>query len=83
MEAVLAKATLSSPQNMEGCATTKELRKLSNKYRRIQHCKELQKLSREDYGPEIERLQNIIEKDAAEEEELKQHIEELERAVKK
>ena len=57
MQIVLAKATLSSPQNLEGCATTKELRETTNKIRRISRLKSLKALERKDLQEEIKGLE--------------------------
>ena len=82
MPVILAKTALSSTQNMEGCATTKELRDLTNRSRRIQRLKHLKALGKKEHLDEIKRLEKKIGGDEGKEKEIKERVEVLEKVTK-
>ena len=63
MNVVLGKATLSCPQNMSGCATTKELRETTNRIRRIRRWKNLTTLERKGLQEVIDKLHDQVKED--------------------
>ena len=79
----IVKATLSSPQNLDGCAISTSVRKLHNKIRRIQRLRTLEHHGSAAAMQEAGKLRETVGEDYLHEQELKKEVSEKEKQMVK